>query len=327
VTDASMNTEWENLVLVNADDFGMDQGVNQAIVDCFRQGLTSTTSLMANMPGFEEACQLCHDHKLLDCVGIHLNLGEGFPLTDALKSLPTFCDRDGRLRLSSSHFTLFLTASQKRVLADEIRSQIASCRRMGIAPIHLDSHRHLHVQWAILNVVMAVAREQGVRYVRIPRNCGQGIGPTAAIYKNLVTRKITAAGMRRTKLFGSLADYRWLKTTGQFSGSMEIMIHPRYLASGVLCNYPNGTCLSQDLLEIESYTRSDLARRELAASKDVAKAATAEGQGGRLPPRDTGLASTPVMARSAPGDPGPSAPASEMAAKAAGAGDSGRDIP
>ena len=41
-------------IIVNADDFGMRAEVNQAIVDAFEQRLISSTTLMANMPGFGE---------------------------------------------------------------------------------------------------------------------------------------------------------------------------------------------------------------------------------------------------------------------------------
>jgi predicted glycoside hydrolase/deacetylase ChbG (UPF0249 family) len=230
---------------------------------------------MANMPGFAEACQLSHDHRLLECVGVHLNLGEGFPLTDAMRASSKFCNGEGQLRITSSRFTTFLSGNQQRILADEVRSQIAACRRMGITPTHLDSHRHLHVQWAILNVVVAVAREQGIPYVRIPRNCGPGIGPATNVYKTLVIRKIDGAGLRRTRFFGSLSDYLWLKNEGRLNESMEVMIHPRYLASGVLCNYPHPTPLSRDMLAIDSYQGSPASKPESSGKREEAKAASA----------------------------------------------------
>ena len=46
--------------IITADDFGVSSVVNRAIEDCLRKGLCSHASLMANMPGFEEACELSH---------------------------------------------------------------------------------------------------------------------------------------------------------------------------------------------------------------------------------------------------------------------------
>ena len=42
-------------LIVNADDFGMSAAVNKAILKAFQEKLISSTSIMANMPGFDEA--------------------------------------------------------------------------------------------------------------------------------------------------------------------------------------------------------------------------------------------------------------------------------
>ena len=239
--------------IINADDFGMDAEVNRAVIDSFHQGLCSSTTLMANLSGFEDACQSCHDHKLVTRIGLHLNLGEGAPLTDGIRKQPRFCDADGRFSLSSAQRTWFMSDAEKHALADEIRAQIARCRGMRIPLTHVDSHRHLHVQWGILNVLLAVARQERVPYVRIPRNCGSGIRTMKAIYKRAVIRRIAAFKMQRTKHFGSIADYLWLRDAGGAHGSMEIMVHPRYLNSGVLADYPDNIPLAEQVQKVERY--------------------------------------------------------------------------
>ena len=45
-------------LIINADDFGMSHEVNTAIRDSFRQGLISSTTLMANMEGFDPKSRL-----------------------------------------------------------------------------------------------------------------------------------------------------------------------------------------------------------------------------------------------------------------------------
>ena len=44
-------------VIINADDFGLDVGTNLAICDAFKNTTISSTSLMANMPGFDHALE------------------------------------------------------------------------------------------------------------------------------------------------------------------------------------------------------------------------------------------------------------------------------
>ena len=65
-------------VIVNADDFGMNHNVNLAIDYCFKKNIISSTTIMANMPGFDEAVKLACIGKYDKYVGIHFNLVDGF---------------------------------------------------------------------------------------------------------------------------------------------------------------------------------------------------------------------------------------------------------
>lgn len=239
-------------LIINADDFGFSTEVNRAILDAFGQGLCSSTTMMPNMGGFEEACQLVHENNLAGSVGIHLNLGEGFPLVSAMKRQHAFCDSEGRFRLNSTCFPLYLSLEQRRILAEEIRAQIKRCRQRGIPLTHLDSHWHIHTRWAILGVLLPVATEEHIRYIRLPRNCGNGIGPVRRAYKTWISRWITAAKMRGTNYFGSVEDYMFLKHAGAM-GVMELMMHPRYGASGLLCDHPRTHALVEEMKNVTSY--------------------------------------------------------------------------
>ena len=52
-----------NKIIINADDFGYNATVNRAIIKSFQRGLISSSSLMANMPGFEDAIGLVREHR------------------------------------------------------------------------------------------------------------------------------------------------------------------------------------------------------------------------------------------------------------------------
>ena len=82
-------------IVVNADDFGMSRQTNEAILQAFEKGLISSTTIMANMPAFEEACQLARQHHLQRRIGLHLNVTEGKPLTADIADCPRFCDAGG----------------------------------------------------------------------------------------------------------------------------------------------------------------------------------------------------------------------------------------
>ena len=52
-------------LIVNADDFGCDSGINGAVIDAHRHGVLTTASLMVNEPGFEEAVALARENPLI----------------------------------------------------------------------------------------------------------------------------------------------------------------------------------------------------------------------------------------------------------------------
>lgn len=42
-------------MIVNADDFGFSEAVNHGILKAMQEGIVTSTSIMANMPGFAHA--------------------------------------------------------------------------------------------------------------------------------------------------------------------------------------------------------------------------------------------------------------------------------
>src|SRR5262245_18770044 len=73
-------------LLVNADDFGLCESVNDAIVRCLEAGRISSTSLLVNAPATAAALHYAAGHPEYS-IGLHFNLtdfsalGPGSPLT------------------------------------------------------------------------------------------------------------------------------------------------------------------------------------------------------------------------------------------------------
>ena len=244
------------MLIINSDDFGLDERVNKAIVDSFVAGLCSSATLMATMPGFEEACSLAREHRLKDHLGLHIVLRDGFPLSEEIKKYARFCDSDGRLALQSSPPLFSLDASERQALAREIRAQIARCRANGIPLGHLDSHYHLHNLWPILGVVIAVALSEHIPYVRLARNCGAGIGLKKRAYKTIVNGRLRSAGLSRTKYFGSVEDYLFLtEQIGSIDNkrSFEIMLHPVFHQEGFIVDAGDDRPLESRMRAVKSF--------------------------------------------------------------------------
>jgi predicted glycoside hydrolase/deacetylase ChbG (UPF0249 family) len=225
-------------LIINADDFGYSHRTNQAIVAAFERGLCSSCTLMANMPGFDEACELVHQCGLTANVGMHLTLTEGAPVTERIRQCSRFCDQQGRFRLSPRQRVFHLDANERRALIEEIQGQIARCRQRGIPLTHVDSHKHVHQEWAIVPLLIRAARDAGIPYVRRCKTFGFGASGVKTFYRRVVNRRLHQAGLTRTDYFGAPDDYMlfWCRFEGgqSFAASWEVMIHPSFDADGNL---------------------------------------------------------------------------------------------
>ncbi len=209
-------------IVINADDFGMSSEVNRAVAECFAAGYISSATLMANMPAAREAIELIHRDGLDGRIGVHLNLTEGTPLTDAIRRQERFCDADGRFR-GRGRTVWRLSRDEQAALLDELTAQIASIIEQGISPTHLDSHHHAHTQWPIAGIVIELARRKGINAIRPSRNCGPGLTFPKNVYKQALNRRLQRSGMAKVRYFGSGSDVMALEP---FDGSVEVMVHP-----------------------------------------------------------------------------------------------------
>src|SRR5262245_2921312 len=82
-------------LIVNADDFGITEGVNRLIMELHVHGTVTSTSLLANGAAFNSAITMSKGHAKLG-VGVHLNLTEGQPVSIP-SEVPSLLDSRGLL--------------------------------------------------------------------------------------------------------------------------------------------------------------------------------------------------------------------------------------
>lgn len=153
-------------LIVNADDFGLTEGVNNGIIKTFREGIVTSTSIMANGESFDHAVLLSKQYPLLS-IGIHLVLVEEKPVLppDEIPSL--ICEKDKFHKNYKTFLFRFLSGRIKRIdVEKELRAQIKKALKAGIQIAHLDSHQHLHIFPAILDIVLRLAQEYGMKWMR-----------------------------------------------------------------------------------------------------------------------------------------------------------------
>lgn len=155
-------------LIVNADDFGYTRGVNAGVIRGFRDGIITSTTIMANGAAFEDAIERVKQNPELG-VGCHLVLVGG-TCVEKPSSIPSLADKRGQLPSTLTILLRKLTtgALDGDDLAREMRAQIGKVIQAGIEPSHLDSHKHTHSHPRVMEQMVRVAKEFGIRRVRKP---------------------------------------------------------------------------------------------------------------------------------------------------------------
>ncbi|MGE3619511.1 MAG: carbohydrate deacetylase [Acidimicrobiia bacterium] len=227
----------ERLLIVNADDYGLTEGVSRGILDAAANGIVTSTSVLAVAPAFERSAPWLAGSGL--AVGAHLAaVGEDPPLLSA-REVPTLVDRRGAFARSWRQLLPRVAAGRvdPADLRREFAAQIERIAGAGLAVGHVDSHQHVHLWPAVGRVVLDVAGQAGVRAVRIIRSASGA--PVGRVVNRLGRRfeaaaagagfawPATATGLDEA---GALAGPRMLDALGRLGASgapsAELAVHP-----------------------------------------------------------------------------------------------------
>ncbi len=195
-------------LIVCADDFGLDEAVNEAVERASRNGILTCASLMVGAPAAADAVARARRLPGLR-VGLHLVLVDGRPVLPAA-AIPALVDTTGGFRrgMVTAGFRFFFSPAVRRQLAAEIRAQFEAFRATGLVLDHVNAHKHMHLHPTVAQLLITIGRDYGLRAVRVPaepvtalRRAGPGPGSLAAAALNapwaaLLRRRVAAAGLR-----------------------------------------------------------------------------------------------------------------------------------
>ena len=141
--------------LLHADDLGLAEGVDAAIIDLAQSGRLQGASLLVNGPSAANAVEAWHDLADPPPLTLHLCLTEGHRLANS----PDLPSGFGSLLLAS------LLPWQRRRIAPQLRTvlqqQISRYRQLtGLSHIRLDGHQHIHLVPLVLDVVLNLAPDR-----------------------------------------------------------------------------------------------------------------------------------------------------------------------
>jgi hopanoid biosynthesis associated protein HpnK len=158
----------ERKIIINADDFGLCDGVNRAVVQAHTQGILTSTTIMANMPAARQAVELAKQFPTLG-VGVHLNLFGSKPSSKD-PCVARLLNSDGEFAYSPSRLSFLSMVNRKirNAIATELAAQIQWVIDNGLKPTHLDSHKHIHNFPGVFPIVCELAKSFGIAAIRWP---------------------------------------------------------------------------------------------------------------------------------------------------------------
>ena len=149
-------------VIINSDDFGLTEGVNNGIIELIEAGVLTSTSVMTNMPHYRDIIP----YKDKIGVGIHLTLTEGMPVLNPTK-IPTLVNENG-------FFYKYSVVTKKAIyrkfssqeLVDEFSAQVQKLIDIGIKPSHIDSHESILKYPFFIPIVRKLALKYNIKGIR-----------------------------------------------------------------------------------------------------------------------------------------------------------------
>jgi predicted glycoside hydrolase/deacetylase ChbG (UPF0249 family) len=210
-------------LIVNADDFGFTSGVNAGIIGAHRNGIVTSTTIMACGEAFEDAARLAATEPRLS-VGVHLVCVGASPV--ALPGeIASLAGPDGLLPASVTELAMKVMSGgiKPQDVEREFNAQVERVRRAGIIPSHLDTHKHSHTQPGIMRAMFRVAADHGIGRVRNPFESfsAGGISGKAAADRPVPhwKQRLTGTAVRLHEAeFRRLAREHGLKTPDLFYG-------------------------------------------------------------------------------------------------------------
>ncbi|MEL6405024.1 MAG: ChbG/HpnK family deacetylase [Chloroflexota bacterium] len=149
-------------ITITADDAGMSAGIDTAIREMYHAHTLSTASVMMTLPAYAKQ----HSDFEMPC-GIHLDLTEGRPISNALVGSP-LVGEDGKFKgqLNTIRAGMWLSNATHDAIQQELDAQIQAYLTHYSHVEHITTHHHFHAMPALKPIVYELARQYQVKWIR-----------------------------------------------------------------------------------------------------------------------------------------------------------------
>lgn len=209
--------------ILNADDYGKNRQVTDAIANCFAKGGLDRTTIMVSMPDADRAVAIAKEYGFADKIGLHLDLTEDVEYTN---------------------------------LQEEIERQVKKYLSYELPLMHCDGHKHSHRKKGVFPVLLPILKKYGFKSVRRPNNLRFLYlkFPHLAIRDRLAdwiqTRQLRDHGFITTRYMDGYAEWKLAKDLirSDENSETEIMLHPCYTDDGRIVNlYERNVCTMEEI--------------------------------------------------------------------------------
>ena len=208
----------QRFLIVTADDFGLHEAVNEAVEKANVSGVLTAASLMVAAPAAADAVRRARKLPNLR-TGLHLVLADGLAVLPP-QLIPGLADESGQMnsRMVVNGARFFVFPEVRRQLEAEIRAQFSAYARTGLALDHVNVHKHFHLHPTVLEMLLRIGRDYGMRAVRVPHEpywfalrrgkwSAAANGAFLASWIALMKRRLRSAGMAHNdRVFGIAAS-------------------------------------------------------------------------------------------------------------------------
>jgi predicted glycoside hydrolase/deacetylase ChbG (UPF0249 family) len=214
------------LLIINADDLGVSESVNNETFALMQSGLITSATLIANAPAFEDAVR--NSKKFPHCsFGVHLNLSVFPPLSRSKYLEAALCGG----QLCRETLRKHLSVELRSAMEQELMMQVQRVVDAGIPVSHFDSHHFMHASSEVFPMLKAVQKRFGVRKLR---STVQVLSPQQMSRSEVLKNKLLNVAHRRW--YRTLTPDGWcsfhcfhaalFKKEPPQLGSLELMVHP-----------------------------------------------------------------------------------------------------
>lgn len=225
-------------LIVNADDYAYFPCISRGILDAACAGKLTATGILATSADLKPQLQWLDKVESLD-LGVHLNLSYGQPLTGNMSEMLAAWGGN----FPSAYVMVFLIMKGSISVKDiyhEWGAQIEACS--GHKLWFLNSHEHMHMLPVLFPVVMRLADDFRIPYVRLTRADRQLPDSLPALFRAMLITGMHALNLRRVKI--SMPIFLGLNGSGKLNigyleqvfsrlepgKCYELMCHPGYFA-------------------------------------------------------------------------------------------------